>query len=121
MVDRPLAGLRRRPGYGTPLASSARRRFEEAIQFMRHQPVIVVAMIPILVLIVAAGVAPWLPIADPNRGDILRRFLPPGTEGHVLGTDSLGRDILARLIWGGRISITAGIAANVGVTVVAVF
>jgi len=88
---------------------------------MRHQPVIVVAMIPILVLIVAAGVAPWLPIADPNRGDILRRFLPPGTEGHVLGTDSLGRDILARLIWGGRISITAGIAANVGVTVVAVF
>jgi peptide/nickel transport system permease protein len=39
----------------------------------------------------------------------------------VLGTDSLGRDILARLLWGGRISITAGIAANVGVTVVAVF
>jgi peptide/nickel transport system permease protein len=121
MVDRPLAALRGRPGYGAPLASSAGRRVEEALQFMRRQPVIVVAMIPILVLIVAACVAPWLPIADPNRGDILKRFLPPGAEGHLLGTDSLGRDIFSRLIWGGRISIAAGIAANVGVTVAAVF
>ncbi len=121
MVDRPLAALRAAPGYGAPFASSAGRRVDEALHFMKRQPVIVVAMIPILVLIVAACVAPWLPITDPNRGDILKRFLPPGAEGHVLGTDSLGRDIFSRLIWGGRISITAGIAANVGVTVVAVF
>ena len=87
MVDRPLAALRGRPGYGAPLASSAGRLVEEALQFMKRQPVIVVAMIPIVVLIVAACVAPWLPIADPNRGDILKRFLPPGAEGHVLITD----------------------------------
>jgi peptide/nickel transport system permease protein len=94
---------------------------ERVGRFLKDQPVLAIALIPILVLMLAAILAPWLPIADPNRGDILKRFLPPGADGHLLGTDGLGRDIFSRLIWGGRISITAGIAANILVTVIAVF
>jgi peptide/nickel transport system permease protein len=50
------------------------------------------------------------------------RFLPIGTEGHPLGTDNLGRDMLARLLRGGQISITVGVvtavmSAFLGVTV----
>jgi peptide/nickel transport system permease protein len=37
------------------------------------------------------------------------RFAPPGTPGHILGTDQQGRDMLARLIWGGRVSLIIGV------------
>src|SRR5688572_16542797 len=93
---------------------------DRAARFLKSQPVLAISLIPILVLILAAILAPWLPIADPNRGDILKRFLPPGAEGHLLGTDGLGRVIFSRLIWGGRISFTAVIAANVRVSVIGV-
>src|SRR5262249_49852618 len=38
--------------------------------------------------------------------------LPPGTAGFVLGTDSIGHDVLSRLIWGARVSLFVGIVAN---------
>lgn len=62
-----------------------------------------------LVLIVALAVlAPVLPIEDPNKiiASIARQ--PPGTEGHILGGDVLGRDMLSRLIWGARASLLIG-------------
>lgn len=56
----------------------------------------------LLLLVLAAGLlAPVLPIADPTAIDISSKFLPPGPE-HLLGTDSLGRDLFSRLIWGIR-------------------
>ena len=59
----------------------------------------------VLVSIFAPWVAPYDP-GDQNLGD---RFLPPLTPGHVLGTDNLGRDLLSRLIFGGRISLSVGL------------
>jgi peptide/nickel transport system permease protein len=47
---------------------------------------------------------------DPTETDLLRRFAPPSA-AHPLGTDDLGRDLLARLLAGGRVSILAGLAA----------
>jgi peptide/nickel transport system permease protein len=41
---------------------------------------------------------------------MLRRLKPPGTSGHWLGTDELGRDLFARLIYGGRVSLAMGLA-----------
>ena len=41
---------------------------------------------------------------------MMRRLKPPGTPGHILGTDELGRDLLARLIYGGRVSLAMGLA-----------
>jgi peptide/nickel transport system permease protein len=53
--------------------------------------------------------APWVAPYDPGDQNLGDRFMPPLTPGHVLGTDNLGRDILSRLIFGGRISLAVGL------------
>ena len=64
----------------------------------------------ILLLIVSAAVfAPWLAPADPYKASMLHRLLPIGSEGHLLGTDELGRDMVSRLMYGGRISLLIGV------------
>ncbi len=65
----------------------------------------------ILVLIfVAAIFAPLIAPSDPYASSILNRLKPIGTPGHLLGTDELGRDMLTRLIYGGRLSLLMGLA-----------
>jgi peptide/nickel transport system permease protein len=65
----------------------------------------------ILVLIfLAAILAPLVAPADPYASSILNRLKPIGTPGHLLGTDELGRDMLSRLIYGGRLSLLMGLA-----------
>ena len=64
----------------------------------------------ILVLIcLAAILAPWLGLPDPYQGSMIRRLRHIGTAGYILGSDELGRDMLARLIYGGRLSLVIGI------------
>ena len=60
--------------------------------------------------VLAALLAPYLPLLDPDAVDTRNRLRPPGSPGHLLGTDEFGRDMLARLVWGGRISLLAGFA-----------
>lgn len=59
----------------------------------------------ILALVVIAVFAPWIAPHDPFVQDLGNRLQPLGTPGHMLGTDSLGRDILSRLIHGARITL----------------
>jgi len=70
----------------------------------------------ILLLVLAALSAPWLAPHDPLAQDLLLERLPPigfdGYEaGYWLGTDSLGRDVLSRLIYGARIALVVAVAA----------
>src|SRR6266446_1964142 len=53
--------------------------------------------------VLAALLAPYLPLLDPDAVDTPNRLRPPGSPGHLLGTDEFGRDMLARLDWGGRV------------------
>jgi peptide/nickel transport system permease protein len=69
-----------------------------------------VAFLVILAAVGAALLAPHLPLADPDAVDTPNRLHPPLTSGHWLGTDEFGRDLLARLVWGARISLLAGVA-----------
>jgi oligopeptide transport system permease protein len=62
----------------------------------------------LLLLVLAAVAAPWLPLVDYRAMDADARLLPPGTPGHLLGTDAQGRDLLARLLHGARISLLVG-------------
>jgi peptide/nickel transport system permease protein len=62
-------------------------------------------------------ISPW----DPLTSAAVERLSPIGTPGHLLGTDEQGRDILSRLIWGGRASLLAGILPTVAAGVVALF
>ncbi|MGG7567458.1 ABC transporter permease [Rhodovulum sp. DZ06] len=69
---------------------------------------------PLCWLALVAGLAlaaPWLGLAPADQIDWMAIAAAPGTEGHVLGTDHLGRDLLSRLVWGARVSLTVGLAA----------
>ena len=64
----------------------------------------------LLVLIVLSAVlAPWIAPHDPSAGSIRLRLASVGTSSHVLGTDEQGRDMLSRLLWGGRMTLIAGL------------
>ncbi|HEV2057358.1 MAG TPA: ABC transporter permease [Methylomirabilota bacterium] len=66
------------------------------------------ALLVIVGVVLAALLAPLLPLADPDTVDTPNRLRPPLTQGHPLGTDEFGRDLLSRLVWGARISLLAG-------------
>src|SRR5690606_1682283 len=68
-----------------------------------------------------AAAAPLLPLADPNATDVANRLQEPFSATHWLGTDQLGRDILARLVWGTRVSLAVGIAATLVATIIGAF
>jgi peptide/nickel transport system permease protein len=75
-----------------------------------RQGLAVTAMLALLAAVLAALLAPVLPLADPDTVDTPNRLRPPGSPGHALGTDEFGRDLLARLVWGARVSLLAGVA-----------
>jgi peptide/nickel transport system permease protein len=94
----PLVPVLRSPGY-----------WATVWQRFRRDPLAVGAGLVVLALILMAVFAPWLALQDPYQGMTLRRLRPPGSEGFILGTDELGRDMLSRLIYGGRISLLMGV------------
>ena len=76
----------------------------------------VAAAAVLLVIVGSAVFAPWLAPDNPLTVDIQHRLSPPvwmpgGTTAHLLGTDQVGRDLLSRMIYGGRVSLVIGVAA----------
>lgn len=65
----------------------------------------------ILLLVLAALLAPWLAPADPNAQQLVHRYAPPLTHGFLLGSDDFGRDLLSRVLYGARVSLTVGVAS----------
>ncbi|GGF19509.1 ABC transporter permease [Williamsia phyllosphaerae] len=64
-----------------------------------------------LLVILPVAFARVLPIPDPDVTNLGDRRLAPFTDGHLFGTDQLGRDLLARVLYGGQVSLTIGILA----------
>lgn len=77
--------------------------------FARDRAAVLAAIVLLLVALLAL-LAPWLAPYDPSDADNAMRFAPPFSAGHVLGTDQQGRDMLSRLMWGGRVSLLVGVA-----------
>ena len=75
----------------------------------RCEPVALASAAVLLAIIAAAVFAPWLAPADPYKASMLRRLLPVGSPGYLLGADELGRDMLTRLMYGGRLSLLMGV------------
>jgi peptide/nickel transport system permease protein len=94
-----LAKVERARGYWTTVG----RR-------LLRDPVSVGCALVILTIALAAIFAPYLGLADPYQGSMIRRLRPIGTPGYPLGTDELGRDMVARLIYGGRLSLFIGLS-----------
>lgn len=80
---------------------------------LRRHPSGVVGAVILAAFLLMALIGPLLTPHDPDRGDLRLRFVPPawhegGDWRYPLGTDNLGRDILSRIVWGARISLTVG-------------
>lgn len=85
---------------------SARRLL---VHRLRQNPLTIIgAMIIALVLLVVVF-APFISPFDPNRVDLVNRLANPSLT-HPFGTDETGRDLLSRVIWGSRISVTVGLS-----------
>ena len=78
-------------------------------QRLRRNRVAMACAAILLLLVLAAVFAPWVAPADPFKASMLKRLQHVGSPGHWLGTDELGRDLLSRLIYGGRLSLVMGI------------
>jgi peptide/nickel transport system permease protein len=76
---------------------------------LARDPVAMVALVLILAIALTAIFAPLLAPADPFKGSMLRRLRPVGFPGYPLGADELGRDMLSRLMYGGRLSLLMGV------------
>ena len=72
-------------------------------------------------VIVAAVAAPLLVPHDPLQSDFAAGLKPPGTPGHPLGTDQLGRDLLARVLYGARLALFIGVCTVVVTAIVGGF
>jgi peptide/nickel transport system permease protein len=79
----------------------------------------------VLCLLITAIFAPLIAPHDPYKQDIVNRLEPPvwsegGSSEHLLGTDRLGRDVLSRLIYGSRVSITVGVCSVILMVVIGI-
>lgn len=88
--------------------------------FIRNKLAVVGAFL-LIGFVVCAIFAKFIAPYDPLKMDLDHPFQPPGSPGHLLGTDNFGRDILSRLIYGARISLSVGlvvvaIASFIGTT-----
>ena len=89
--------LRRWPGW------------EQIKYLVRYYPAAVAGGVLIVAVGLTAGIGPEVISMDPLKIDIYAQYQGPGSEGHILGTDIQGRDILARLIWGSRTALAIAI------------
>ncbi|WP_292512842.1 ABC transporter permease [Methylobacterium sp.] len=74
-----------------------------------RDPVAMTAAAIILIIVAVAILAPWITPMDPYRGSMLKRLKPIGDATYILGSDELGRDMLSRLMMGGRLSLFIGV------------
>jgi len=77
--------------------------------FRRHKPAMIGSAI-ILLFVLAAVFASYISPYDPEKTDLDNVLQPPSTT-HLMGTDDLGRDLLTRILYGGRISLSIGVMA----------
>src|SRR5438046_4982349 len=76
---------------------------------LARDPATLVAGALLGLIVLSALLAPWLAPYDPNAGSIRLRLAPVGAPAHLLGTDEQGRDMLSRLLWGGRMTLVAAL------------
>ena len=101
------------------LAASSRR---SKIGAWLGHPKVLVGGLLVLIFIFVAVFASWLAPNDPNAQDLLATLLPPmwqegGLAQYPLGTDSLGRCVLSRLIFGSRLALLVAVVAATGAMV----
>jgi peptide/nickel transport system permease protein len=103
----------------TATVAPARRGARLRRRFARR-PIAVVGLFGVIIVVLVALFAPLVAPYSPLASDYNAILKPPGTPGHLLGTDDIGRDLFSRLVFGARASLTAGVLATVLAVVVGV-
>lgn len=83
----------------------------EALRRLRRDRLALAGATLLLLVVLASLLAPILAPQEADKTNLAQRLAAPGSPGYPLGADELGRDILSRLIWGGRISLLVGCSA----------
>lgn len=96
----------------------ARRRWARALALLYRNKMAFFGLIFLIVISLLVVFEPWLPLHSPTRINLANQFAPPSST-HWLGTDENGRDVFARLIVGGRISLAVGIVGAILTVLVA--
>jgi peptide/nickel transport system permease protein len=91
-------------------AVAARSYLQEVRERFLRKKTGLAALGVLVALALASAVGPLLMPYDPNVGLATERLMPIGAPGHILGTDEQGRDMLTRLLYGGRLSLLTGMA-----------
>ncbi|MEH2470630.1 peptide/nickel transport system permease protein [Nitrobacteraceae bacterium AZCC 2161] len=100
-TDIPVTRIAEEPGRASYWREVGRR--------LRRDRLAMLCLAVLCLILLGMIFAPLLSPYDPLQGSMIRRLKPVGTPGHWLGTDELGRDMFARLIYGGRLSWFVGI------------
>ena len=87
------------------------QRTLNARRFFRNRQAVFGALV-VLVMLLLAVLAPVLAPADPLAQSVANRFAKPGEAGYLLGADKLGRDLLSRILYGARVSMTVGLSVG---------
>jgi peptide/nickel transport system permease protein len=102
-------GLSSSPPEQAPPATHVRGYWRSVGFRLRHDPATLAFAAVVLLIVLAALLAPALAPFNPYKESIIGRLKPFGWRGHLLGTDELGRDMLSRLLYGGRVSLMMGV------------
>ena len=92
----------------SPAVIATPRMISPARRWMKRYGLAAAGGVIIVGWLLAALFAPWVSPFDPNVVDVANRLKPPSAL-HWLGTDALGRDVLSRIIFGARVSLTVGL------------
>jgi peptide/nickel transport system permease protein len=92
----------------TPASADRKERLRKALRVLLHNPMVLVGLVIIAGWVFIALCAPVIAPTSPIQQDIMQRLKAPD-RAHFFGTDELGRDIFTRVLYGGRITIPAGI------------
>jgi peptide/nickel transport system permease protein len=92
-----------------PTRAKSRGYLATVLRRLRYDYVTLFFLVLIILIVLTAVFAPLLAPFDPNKTSMIYRLKPMGYKNFLLGTDELGRDMLSRLIYGGRVSLVMGI------------
>jgi len=103
ILNEPVAGP-------VTLATTPRTPFSWAR--LRGRVPLVIGIVLVVLIVLSAVFAPLLAPYDPNEQDLVNALAPPGTAGHLLGTDQFGRDLLSRVLFAGRVDLLIAFGAT---------
>src|SRR6185503_8421210 len=95
-----------------PLASASAGSWLEWIaRFVVQRPLGAAGGVIVILMVVTATLAPWVAPYDPKETSFLAILKPPSSE-FLIGTDSFGRDVFSRLLWGARSALVVGFVSS---------